>query len=182
MDLFEELVSLNPGNGSVSEYRYLGSLIQKYSPGNVLIFSVGKDSSLWMKLNQHGNTLFLEDVRKWIRFSRKISPEINIIKVNYSTRRRNWRKLLGQEKKLQMRLPYYVKNTVWDIVFVDGPRGYNDKVPGRIKSIFSAAKLKTRHLLVHDCDREVEKVYFTEYIGAPTNIVEKLYHKEIEFE
>ena len=139
MDLFEELVSLNPGNGSVSEYRYLGSLIQKYSPGNVLIFSVGKDSSLWMKLNQHGNTLFLENVRKWIRFSRKISPEINIIKVNYSTRRRNWRKLLGQEKKLQMRLPYYVKNTVWDIVFVDGPRGYNDKVPGRMQSIFSAA-------------------------------------------
>jgi len=182
MDPFEELVRLNPGNGSASEYRYLGSLIQKYSPGNVLIFSVGKDSSLWMKLNKHGNTLFLEDVRKWVRFSRKISPEINIIKVNYSTRRRNWKKLLGQDKKLQMRLPDYVKNTVWDIVFVDGPRGYNDKVPGRMQSIFSAAKLKTRHLLVHDCDREVEKVYFTEYIGAPTNIVEKLYHKEFKFE
>ena len=82
MDPYEELVRLNPGNGSASEYRYLGSLIQKYSPGNVLIFSVGKDSSLWMKLNKHGNTLFLENVRKWIRFSRKISPEINITKVN----------------------------------------------------------------------------------------------------
>ena len=64
MDPYEELVSLNPGNGSVSEYKYLGSLIQKYSPGNVLIFSVGKDSSLWMKLNKQGNTVFLEDVRK----------------------------------------------------------------------------------------------------------------------
>ena len=181
MDPYEELVSLNPGNGSVSEYRYLGSLIQKYSPGNVLIFSVGKDSKLWMKLNKHGNTLFLEDVRKWIRFSRKISPEINITKVNYSTRRRNWKKLLGQDKKLQMRLPDYVKKTIWDIVFVDGPRGYNDKVPGRMQSIFSASKLKTRHLLVHDCDREVEKVYFNKYIGTPTNIVDKLYHKEFKF-
>ena len=81
MDPYEELVSLNPGNGSVSEYKYLGSLIQKYSPGNVLIFSVGKDSSLWMKLNKQGNTVFLEDVRKWIRFSRNITPDINIIKL-----------------------------------------------------------------------------------------------------
>ena len=104
MDPYKELVSLNPGNGSVSEYKYLGSLIQKYSPGNVLIFSVGKDSGLWMKLNKQGNTVFLEDVRKWIRFSRNITTDINIIKVNYYTRRRNWKKLLGQNKKLQISL------------------------------------------------------------------------------
>ena len=51
-----------------------------------------------------------------------------------------------------------------------------------MQSIFSASKLKTRHLLVHDCDREVEKVYFNKYIGTPTNIVDKLYHKEFKFE
>ena len=81
MDPYEKLVSLNPGNGSASEYRYLGSLIQKYSPGNVLIFSVGKDSSLWMKLNKQGNTVFLEDVRKWIRFSRNIAPDLSLIHI-----------------------------------------------------------------------------------------------------
>ena len=182
MDVYEQLVNFNPGNGSVAEYKYIGSLIKKYSPGNILIFSVGKDSDLWIKLNKEGNTVFLEDVRKWIRFSKNVNPEINIIKVNYRTRRKNWRKLLGQDKRLQMRLPNYIKNTVWDLIYVDGPRGYNDRVPGRMQSIFSAAKLKTRHLLVHDCDREVEKVYFTEYIGAPTNIIDKLYHKEFKFD
>ena len=70
------------------EYKYIGSLIEKHSPGNILIFSVGKDSDLWIKLNKLGNTVFLEDVRKWIRFSRNVSPEINIIKVNYRTRRK----------------------------------------------------------------------------------------------
>ncbi len=178
MDLYEKLVKTNPGNGSVNEYRYLGALIEKYAPGNLLVFSVGKDSNLWMTLNKNGNTVFCEDVRKWIRFSRKITPEINVVKVNYRTRRKQWEELLGQDHKLQMRLPDFVKNTVWDAVFVDGPRGYNDKVPGRMQSIFSAAQLKTRNLLVHDCDREVEKTYFTEYIGKPTHVVEKLYHKE----
>ena len=178
MDLYEELVKTNPGNCSVDEYRYLGALIEKYAPGNLLVFSVGKDSNLWMTLNMNGNNVFLEDVEEWIKFSRKITPEINIVKVNYYTRRSQWKELLGQDHKLQMQLPDLVKNTVWDVVFVDGPRGYNDKVPGRMQSIFSAAQLKTRNLLVHDCDREVEKAYFTEYIGKPTHVVEKLYHKE----
>ena len=182
MDRYEELVGSNPENCSATEYRYIGALIEKYAPGNILVFSVGRDSSLWMDLNKGGNTVFLEDVRKWIKFSRNITPEINIVKVNYSTKRKNWKKLLGQDHKLQMRLPDFIKNTVWDLVFVDGPRGYDDKVPGRMQSIFSAAKLKTRNLILHDCDREVEKTYFIEYIGAPTHIVEKLYHKEFVFD
>ena len=71
----------------MAEYKYIGSLIEKHM-SNILIFSVGKDSDLWIKLNKLGNTVFLEDVRKWIRFSRNVSPDINIIKVNYRTRRK----------------------------------------------------------------------------------------------
>ena len=179
MNPYESLESSNPGNGSAAEYQFIGELIKQYAPGNLLIFSVGKDSSLWYSLNLGGNTLFLEDIRKWIRYSRKVSPEINVLKVSYSTRRKNWKKLLGQEDRLQMKLPDYVKNTVWDVVFVDGPRGYNDKVPGRMQSIYSASKLKARHLLVHDCDREVEKTYFDQYIGKATTVIDKLFHKEM---
>ena len=78
-----------------------------------------------------------------------------------------------------MKLPDYIKNTVWDVVFVDGPRGYNDKVPGRMQSIYAASKLKARHVLVHDCDREVEETYFKQYLGQPTTVVDKLFHKEM---
>jgi len=178
MNPYQSLAASNPGNGTAAEYEFIGELIRQYAPGNILVFSVGKDSSLWCTINQGGNTLFLEDIRKWIRYSRKISPEINILKVNYSTRRKHWKKLLGQDDRLQMKLPEFVKNTVWDVIFVDGPRGYNDKVPGRMQSIFSAAQLKTSHLLVHDCDREVEQVYFERYIGKPTTVIDRLYHQQ----
>ena len=92
MDPYQSLEASNPGNGSAAEYKFIGELIKQYVPANVLIFSVGKDSSLWYSINQRGNTLFLEDVRKWIRFSRKVSPEINVLKVGYSTRRTYWKK------------------------------------------------------------------------------------------
>ena len=48
-----------------------------------------------------------------------------------------------------MKLPDYVKNTVWDVVFVDGPRGYNDKVPGRMQSIYLC--FTTEKLVIYWC-------------------------------
>ena len=180
MNPYQSLEVLNPGNGSAAEYEFIGELIKRYAPGNVLVFSVGKDSSLWYSINAGGNTIFLENIRKWIRFSRKLTPEINILKVGYSTRRRDWKKLIDQNDRLQMKLPDYIKNTVWDVVFVDGPRGYNDKVPGRMQSIYSASRLRARHILVHDCDREVEKTYFKHFLGEPTTIIDKLFHREME--
>ena len=180
MNPYKSLEISNPGNGSAVEYEFIGELIKRYVPGNVLVFGVGKDSSLWYSLNAGGNTVFLENIRKWIRFSRKLSPEINILKVSYSTRRRDWKKLLNKNDHLQMKLPDFVKNTVWDVVFVDGPRGYNDKVPGRMQSIYSAAQLRARHILVHDCDRVVEKTYFEQFLGKPTTIIDKLFHREMD--
>ena len=82
MNPYQSLEVLNPGNGSAAEYEFIGELIKSYAPGNVLVFSVGKDSSLWYSINAGGNTIFLENIRKWIRFSRKLSPEINILKVS----------------------------------------------------------------------------------------------------
>ena len=179
MNPYQSLEASNPGNGSAAEYEFIGELIKQFAPGNVLVFGVGKDSFLWHSINESGNTLFLEDIRKWIRFSRKVNPEINVIKVGYTTRMKNWEKLLNKKDRLMMKLPDYIKNTVWDVVFVDGPRGYNDKVPGRMQSIYAASKLKARHVLVHDCDREVEETYFKQCLGQPTTIIDKLFHKEM---
>ena len=57
MNPYEDLEASNPGNGSAKEYEFIGELIKQYSPGNILVFSVGKDSSLWYSLNE-GETLF----------------------------------------------------------------------------------------------------------------------------
>ena len=105
MNPYQSLEASNPGNGSAAEYEFIGELIKQYAPGNVLVFSLGKDSFLWYSINEGGNTLFLEDIRKWIRFSRKVNPEINVIKVGYTTRRKNWEKLLNKEDRLKMKLP-----------------------------------------------------------------------------
>ena len=52
MNPYQSLATSNPGNGSAAEYEFIGELIKQYAPANVLIFSVGKDSSLWYSLNQ----------------------------------------------------------------------------------------------------------------------------------
>lgn len=175
---FQELVDKNPGNCSLREYQYLGGLIWCNKPCNLLIFSIGNDSPYWIKLNSGGNTLFLEDSAKWIQHIKGEIPKIQIEKVKYTTKRRHWRRIIDRPKKLQMVLPEEVQNTFWDIIFIDGPRGYNDKKPGRMQSIYSSSLLNYRHILLHDCDREVENVYFRKYIGEPTYTIDKLFHKE----
>jgi glucuronoxylan 4-O-methyltransferase len=62
---------------------------------------------------------------------------------------------------LELRLPAGLAETAWDTIFVDGPAGFDDDSPGRMKSICTAAALARRHgrgeVIVHDCDREVER-------------------------
>ena len=131
------------------------------------------------KLIKKGKTSSEEVVKAHLRRIKEVNPEINVIKVGYTTRMKNWEKLLNKKDRLMMKLPDYIKSTVWDVVFVDGPRGYNDKVPGRMQSIYVASRLRVNHILVHDCDREVEETYFKQYLGQTTTVIEKLFHKEI---
>ena len=68
MNPYQSLEASNPGNGSAAEYEFIGELIKQYAPGNVLVFSLGKDSFLWYSINEGGNTNYLQDTRKWISF------------------------------------------------------------------------------------------------------------------
>jgi len=77
-----------------------------------------------------------------------------------------------------MGLPVEITDCNWDIIYVDSPQGYRDSDHGRMQSIYSASKLNHTHILVHDCDRALERSYFNEYIGEPTTIEGKLFHKE----
>tara|TARA_B100000963_G_scaffold359752_1_gene388061 strand:- start:1266 stop:1493 length:228 start_codon:yes stop_codon:yes gene_type:complete len=72
-------------------------LTKGFALGNILVISVGKDIWLLYSLNKAGNTLSLEDIRRWIKFSIKSSPEINVLNVSYSTPRKNCRKLLEND-------------------------------------------------------------------------------------
>ena len=176
---FQKLVNSNPNNCSLQEYEYIGDLIHRHSPSNILVFGVGHDSSYWIKLNSGGATWFLEDNFKWADRVRKRIPDIQMKMVTYSTRRRQWRRIMDQPEKLCMNLPDILPELYWDVIFIDAPMGANGRTPGRMQSIYSASKLNYRHILVHDCNRTVERKYFKKFIGEPDHIINKLYHKDL---
>ena len=186
----EELVRRNPGQGTLDEYQRVVDVVRSRAPGNVLVFGVGRDSALWIRANEGGETVFLENEAEWIRAAREKNPGARIHQVEYDTRRFLWRWYLHREKRLFMDgLPDPVLNADWDVIFVDAPQGQSWKRPGRMKSIYTASRLARSSegpvdVLVHDCDRTVERVYSDTYLGDSNLIgrVDRLRHYRVSDE
>jgi uncharacterized protein (TIGR01627 family) len=123
---------------------------------NFLVFGTGYDSDLWRNANKKGVTIFLEHDDKWIP-----KDSNDVIKVKYTTTKPQYKDIIDDEKALTMELPDIVKNTKWDIIFVDSPTGYSKKCHGRMQSIYAAKLLSDKDTLVyiHDCNRRVENLY-----------------------
>jgi glucuronoxylan 4-O-methyltransferase len=169
-DDLRELVSSNPGQGSVDEYRALRETIRSRAPCNLLVFGVGKDSRFWLEANAGGRTVFVEHEPAWIARTREVLPGIVIHQVGYGTRRTQWKRLLDRQDRLFMEdLPNSVLACDWDVIFVDSPQGGSRKRPGRMMSIYTAGVLARRStdvdVLVHDCDRDVERAYSDRFLG-----------------
>jgi len=166
------LVKNNPHQLSEAEYRLIAETIIDKTPCNILVFGVGRDSRLWIDINRQGLTVFLEDNPIWLdRISLEL-PEINAYLVTYNTLRKQWKGLLNRniEAELLLELPKEILETKWDIIFVDAPEGWSDEKPGRMKSIFTAAKLAyisgNCDVFVHDCDRKVEANYCEKFLHS----------------
>ncbi len=88
--------------------------------------------------------------------------------------------MLESPERLEMELPAGIEAENWDIIIVDAPHGFNDTLPGRMKSIFAASRLaKTGcDVFVHDCHREVERAYCDRFLQSDNLIAEvhKLRH------
>lgn len=178
-----DLTRRNPGQASFREYRYLYQTIGAAAPCELLVFGVGRDSSLWIEANRDGVTVFLEHHRSWIERARREIPDLTIQRVEYTTRRWQWWWQLWRPERLFLNLPADLLETDWDVIFVDAPGGDRWKRPGRMQSIYTAAALAknaagTCDVLVHDCDRRVERVYTDRFLGEAFNLgqVETLRH------
>ncbi|KAK7311352.1 hypothetical protein RJT34_09433 [Clitoria ternatea] len=189
-----------------AEIRKPLDLLQSLAPCNFLVFGMGHDALMWDSFNPRGTTLFLEEDPRWTRFTLQRFPILRAHTVRYSTRLSDAHSLISSYKKDCSRaisivdhplkghrgcplaltdLPDEVYDHDWDVIFIDGPRGFFPGAPGRMSVIYSAAmmarwrkKSGVTHVFLHDVDREVEKLYAEEFLCIKYRLggLRKLWH------
>lgn len=148
-------------------------------PVNLLIFGIGNDSIFWHRYNKHGKTIFLEDDIEWRENIINKYPEIKSFIIDHDSDISQWKELIDEPKRLYLKLPKEVKDTMWDVIIIDGPKGFKG-YPGRMKSIFMSSRLikKNGDIFVHDSGRIVEKKYSDKFLRKE-NLVNKVYGRSI---
>ncbi len=89
----------------------------------------GMDSILWRKVNCQGRTVFIENWQQWIEKITAIDPALEVYKVEYNTttgKADEW----FNGGRWSLDVPASVSDDCYDVILVDAPQGFKDKMPG----------------------------------------------------
>jgi len=155
----------------LAEILFVLAAVRRKRRCKLLVFGAGNDSGMWQRLNRGGRTAFLEDDSTWQRRVLAREPSLEVHAVRYATRASEWREALEAPERLRLDLPAAVRDVHWDVILVDGPRGFrgapDDDPPGRASSIFMARQLIAPRgdVFVHDCERALEAECCERFLG-----------------
>ncbi|CAI9757900.1 unnamed protein product [Fraxinus pennsylvanica] len=185
--------SNNTEHMSYTDIKQISDILRQCShPCNFLVFGLTHETLLWKALNPNGRTVFIDENRYYAAYIEEKYPEIEAYDVQYSTKISEVKELISSVKeqvqnecrpvqnllfsecKLGLNdLPNQLYEVDWNIILVDGPRGYWPEAPGRMAAIFTAGVLarskkagaspKT-HIFVHDFNMKVDRITSDEFL------------------
>ncbi|CAN6277611.1 unnamed protein product [Urochloa humidicola] len=192
--VFDALVQYAAAAGNATgcmpehDVRAIASVLRRRAPCNLLVFGLGGETPLWRALNHGGRTVFLDENPYYVEHLEGRYPGLEAYDVAYATAVRELpglldaaraaraaecrpvQNLLFSECRLAINdLPNQLYDVAWDVILVDGPRGFAEGSPGRMSAIYSAAVMaRTKgaetEVLVHDYEREVERACGREFL------------------
>ncbi|XP_038975296.1 protein IRX15-LIKE-like [Phoenix dactylifera] len=181
--------SNSSGKMGDADLRTIAAVLRRRAPCKFLVFGLGHETPLWRALNHGGRTVFLDENEYYIAHLEGHLPGLEAYDIAYTTKAREMPDLIAASRRgrrgdcrpvqnllfsncrLALNdLPNALYDIPWDVILVDGPRGHASTSPGRMSAIFTAAVMARSagpgptDVLVHDYEREVERVCSEEFL------------------